>query len=593
LSQKANKKNIGKDNFSESGAAYKDPGGRLNVALVWPGSYRIGMSSLGFLSVYSLINSSERGLCERFFLPEMGDRLLSKESKRAINSFEIIAGSLSIENDYYLFLKVLELGGIPVVSNLRCDLSSFRGLVAVGGIGPWSNPYPFMPFVDFILTGEGEITWPRIMDLYEEEDFYKLSKEEKLLLLEREVPGIIVPSLLPEELTKENTYSLSFKNALSKFTPIRPSRLIFPSSKENTQFLPPGSPVFTLNTEFSGMKLVEISRGCPYGCRFCLAGSMYRPHRFWELDNILKAIVAPNPWDKKNVSSFPEDSPVGLISPSVADHPKLLDLIDILIAEKRKISFSSIRLSALNEDMARLFGTGKLLGLACAPEAGTDKMRKIINKDLSEDEILSAIKLLSKVSLRKLKLYFMLGLPEETDDDLEGIVTLIEKIQKASFGKTKAPFLSVSLSNFTPKPHTPFEDTPLLTITELKRKGNVISNLMKRVKGVELKLDSPMYSIIQGLIGRSGTEGASLLLELLKNNGKPKNALKSWGYEERKKEIALSIEARPWRIVAPPMGTKFLEEEKIKSHNILFTDKCPVKNACGRCGACTDFIQQV
>jgi radical SAM superfamily enzyme YgiQ (UPF0313 family) len=428
------------------------------------------------------------------------------------------------------------------------------------------------------LTGEGEISWPVILDLYGKPDFAALNKREKLESLAERVPGALAPALLDEGMLSSD--AKSFREALRGFKAIVPPRLSFPA-----EGLPPHSPIRSSETEFAETRLVEISRGCPYGCRFCLAGGLYRPRRIWEKEKILSAINGENPWD--GTSPFPEDAPVGFVSPAVADHPDFQWLVSEALRERRKISFSSVRLSAINEDLARLFAAGKLKGLAVAPE-GTERMRAIMNKDLAEEEILAGAELLARSGLKRLKLYFMLGLPGETDEDLRGIAQLTERILKSTIKGKSSPFISVTVSNFAPKPHTAFEDAPLLTESELLRRGELLRNHMRKLKGVELKLDAPYFSIIQALIGRSGPNGGKLVKALWENGGKVKAALKSLGggkdgFAESEREF---LSERPWRIVAPPAGFAYLEAEREKSREGSFSPACPEERNCGRCGAC-------
>jgi radical SAM superfamily enzyme YgiQ (UPF0313 family) len=313
---------------------------------------------------------------------------------------------------------------------------------------------------------------------------------------------------------------------------------------------------------------------------------MYRPHRHWDKESIMKAASGPSPYGEED--PFPKSSPVGFVSPSPLDHPEAEALMAEALDQGRRVSFSSMRLSAVTEEMALLFAEGKIQGLAVAPEGGTDRLRLSMNKGLSEEKIIEGARVLSKAGLRRLKLYFMIGLPGETDGDISAIADLSEKIKKASKGKSSAPFISVSVSNFSPKPHTPFEDAPLLSESELKRKGELLSGFLGKVKGASLRLDPPLFSIVQSLLGRSGPEGGSLLRELLKAGGKAKHALKAWGYEERSKTLKAGMSKRPWRIIAPPQGIAHLEEEKRRALEGLPTAACPASRKCGRCEACKE-----
>ncbi|MDR2460901.1 MAG: radical SAM protein [Deltaproteobacteria bacterium] len=525
------------------------------------------MSSLGYLSIYSLINSHPYALAERVFVPSEG-KVFSFESKRALGAFDLIAASLSLENDYWVFLDILERGGL---SPLREEREAFAPLILAGGIGPWSNPVPLLPFCDVILTGEGEISWPELLDLAHGRDFSLLSKRERLLIIAQKVDGAVVPEILPLPISKD-LGAAEFKKGQKEFSPIVPPRLSFPFSPE---LMPPFSPINTPLAEFSSMRLIETSRGCPFGCRFCLAGFVYRPHRPWPVEKILQAVSAPNPWDGAN--PFEADFSVGLVSPAVASHPDFYSLIEELIASRR-ISFSSIRLSALTEDMAKLFAIGKLKGLAVAPEAGSQRLRDLINKNLKEDEILNGVNLLARSGLRSLKLYFMLGLPGEEDLDLIEIAALTNKIKKASIMKSRAPKISITVSNFTPRPHTPFEDIALLSERELIRKGEIIVKQLLG-SGVEITIDPPRHSLIMGYLGKSGPNGAALIRILQKNRGRAKPSLRQWD-REAAKEYEL---ARPWRLIEPASGIDYLEKESQEKGP---TEPCPKGLACGRCKGC-------
>jgi radical SAM superfamily enzyme YgiQ (UPF0313 family) len=535
------------------------------------------MSSLGFLSIYSLITRRREFVCERFFYDETVQPL-SFEEGRPLQSFPVICGSLSFECDYWIFWEQLRRIGILSPTDKKRD----EFLIVAGGVGPWSNPYPLMPIVDVFLTGEGELSFNDFLDTIGERGFFDLSKKERLKEIEKKVRGALVVDALSGPLRNGKSYIL--EEALEEFPGIVPPRLEYPFPEE---FSPPSSPIYTTNTEFSGVKLVEISRGCPYGCRFCLAGSLYRPHRPWEKQRILDAITAPNPWDQESV--FPDKCPVGLVSPAVADHPDFADILETLIDEGRKVSFSSLRLTALTPRIASLFAKGSVKGIALAPEAGSERLRNIINKNITDADVLESVKMLAESGLQRLKLYFMIGLPGEKDSDLKGIRDLTLEVLGALKSKKRSPQVQISASYFVPKPHTPFEDVRILDETEMKRKGMILKQLIGPLGGVDLKLDPPAFAIIQALLSKGGPSSFSLVDCMRIVGGKYKAALKFFGYNQYAIDAMKRLKERPWRIINPCVGTNYIESEKDKAERWETSPPCPKELFCGRCQACASL----
>ena len=566
---------------TERGVSPKERGGRLAVALVWPGDYRTGMSALGFLSVYGFLNQRSDVLAERFFWPDGrlakeyergGEPLLSLESARPLAEFDLVAASLSLENDYWYLPRILQAGNL---APLRCDRDEFDPPVLVGGIGPWSNPWPLMPFADLILTGEAEAAWPQLLSVLGDIPA-SLPKQGRVSLMGRKTPGSLNPGEVMEPFVPPGE---GFHD--SALHPIKPAFLAWPPP---AGLLPPVSPIITPSAEFSDVKLVEISRGCPYGCRFCMAGFLYRPHRPWPLDSILAALGEPEFSNEK----------VGLVSPAPADHPQLPELLDILFSQNRLVTMSSLRLTAITPLLAEKLAAGRLWGAAVAPEAGSQRLRNIINKDLTEAEILAGARLLAEAGLKKLKLYFMIGLPNETDDDLAELAELCAKIREATRLAKTWPELQVSLANFTPKPHTPFEDAPIETEAGFKRKGKYVAQQLKGIPRLSVNLDSPLWAIVQGLLARGGAESYQLVMALLNNQGRLKPALAEIGYGP-----SHSIHSpwpkdkpKPWRVVVPAAGFDCLASEVLRAGQALITTACPPAGNCGRCRACLkdDFV---
>ena len=601
---------------SEKGAVRKEPGGRLKVALIWPGTYRTGMSALGFLSIYGRLNSRQDVLAERFFWPEgdlareyerSGGPLLSLESGRPLKDFDLVAASLSLENDYWYFPRILTGGGL---APLAANREESDPPVLAGGVAIWANPWPLMPYADLILAGEAEAQWPELISAWDAIRFSPLPKPDLLRLLSRNTPGTLHPGAIAEPLAPPGQgfgYFFEDRRQLTEFDPIpqagtraargavAPSQSRRPGGNfENLPtseplkpavlawppvgLLPPVSPILTPKAEFADTKLVEISRGCPYGCRFCLAGFIFRPHRPWPLESILEALGDPEAEGEK----------VGLVSPAAADHPQLDDLLDILFQQKRVVTLSSLRLSAITPLLAEKLAAGRLHGAAVAPEGGSQRLRDIINKDLTEEVILEGARLLAEAGLKKIKLYFMVGLPEEEDEDLLALAELCRKIRQAARKGPAQPELLVSLANFTPKAHTPFESAAMNTAAEFKRKGQLVSRALKGIPRLSVNLDPPLWAIAQGLLARGGPESRHLIEAMVKHEGRLKASLAEIGYSPDHPVHRPWPEDRPkpWRIIEPAAGFDCLEKEELRSRQGLVTPACPTVARCGRCLAC-------
>jgi radical SAM superfamily enzyme YgiQ (UPF0313 family) len=325
---------------------------------------------------------------------------------------------------------------------------------------------------------------------------------------------------------------------------------------------------------------VEISRGCPYGCRFCLAGFIFRPHRPWPLASILKALGPPETAGEK----------VGLVSPAAADHPDLDELLAALFEQGRGVTLSSLRLTALTGDLAEKLARGRLQGVAVAPEGGSQRLRDVINKALTETKILDGVRLLTEAGLKKIKLYFMMGLPGETDADLEALAELCARIREAARKGAARPELLVSLANFTPKAHTPFEDAPMATEAEFKRKGLLVARALKGLPRLSLNLDPPLWSIAQGLLARGGPESAQLVEAMVQHEGRLKPSLAAVGYTPNHPlhHPWPAEKPKPWRAVEPASGFEYLAREQERAAQARVTEPCPPANHCGRCLACGD-----
>ena len=477
---------------AERGAVIKEPGGKIGVCLIYPNSYSIGMSSLGFLGVHEMLNSRRDVYAERAFLPDPADiaehertrtPVFSIETRRNILDFDIIAFSVSFENDYPGVLRVLELSGIPVRAAKRNER---HPLIVMGGVCAFSNPEPLADFVDVILMGEAEGMLDEFMDVCG----YALERGE---LLERvaQINGAYVPSLYDIEYSPEGS--------ISKRIPLRGApKKIKPMHVADIAARPMRQLITTPEAEFSNMNLVEVQRGCPWSCNFCLAGRVFNPPRKKPLDALISEI-----------KQFPSGSKVGLVGPSLGDYPHLGDALDM---DGVDFTITSLRAGRSSAELVLAMKGRKSVSIA--PEAGSDRLRDHINKKVSRADILEAAGMILKAGVDRLRLYFMVGLPTETDDDVREIVTLVREIR----GLERAGRISLTLSPFVPKPFTEFQREPMAAMKVIKTRIRIVRNGIKGLSGVSLRHDPVKEALMQGFFAM-GDRRIGRVLELISTAG--------------------------------------------------------------------------
>ncbi len=474
----------------EKGTIYKDPGGKISIALVYPNTYSVGMSNLGFQGIYGLLNSFGDIVCERVFLPDETDleeqeqkgfEPFTLESRRTLARFDIIAFSVSFENDYPHILKILRLARIPARS---ADRGEGYPLVIMGGVCAFYNPEPLADFFDVCFIGEAEEMLPRFLDICR-----SARTRAELFQKASGIEGLYVPRFY-EVAYDAGAGRITRRTATGGVSEVIRKQTVADISSSVIKPV-----IMTPEAEFSDMYLLETMRGCVWSCRFCVAGHIYRPARRKSLD-ALKGEIA---------GALQGAGRVGLIGPSLSDYPHVEEVLAI---EGVDFSITSLRASPR---------TGRIVGLmqghksvSIAPEAGTERLRRVINKKITEDDILETSRMILTGGIETLRLYFMVGLPTETRDDITGIVDLVKKIRELS----RKGFLTLSLSTFVPKPFTPFQWHPMESAREVKERLRMVKKGLSQVKGVRVFHDVPKYAYIQGLLALGDRRVSAVVEEL-------------------------------------------------------------------------------
>jgi len=445
---------------------------QVEVALGFPNRYAVGMSNLGFQAVYALLNELDGVRCERTFLWESeGSGTL--ESGRPLNRFSMVAFSVPFELDYVNLLRMLDRAGIPLLSSERKESDP---VVVMGGPCAFLNPEPMAPFMDLVAVGESEHILPRLVDFFREGG----SRSE---LIERSIrlPGIYVPrSYHVEYLPRGPIASVTAR-------PPAPNR-IERQRTLNLDTFATVSPVVSPLSHLKNMTLLEVQRGCAYHCRFCAIGQIYRPLRHRSPGALRDQIRTV-----KGLSGR-----LGLVGSAVADLPGLAELCGEMSSAGLELGLSSLRADRLSEELiGHLAGLG-LRTLTVAPEVGTERMRRVIDKSVRPEDVLQVARLASDAGIARLKLYFLIGLPWEREDDVEAIAALAGSIRESS----RLRGVTVSVSPFVPKAATPFQWAPMEKEEELSQKLSFLARVLRPIKGISFSAESPRRSIWQGVLAR-------------------------------------------------------------------------------------------
>jgi len=556
---------------SEIGTIRKSWRQKISIALVYPNRYQVGMSSLGYQTLYDLLNAMDHVVCERAFLPDGREgktvQPVTVESGRPIASADIIAFSISFENDYPHILTILEQAGIPLRSG---DRSNRHPLVIAGGVACFLNPEPIWAFIDCFLLGEAEGILPRFFQVFEP----RSDKKELLKNMACKVPGAYVPTF----------YQVRY-HANGTLAGFEPRDDVPPKIKrvylQDLDQVSTCSAVVTPHTTFERSFLIEVGRGCPHGCRFCSAGYIYRPPRFRPIDRLAQSIEQGTRLTDR----------IGLVGAAVSDLPDIEKLCDKFNDQNIRISFSSLRADRLTPGLLATLKKSNVKTATIAPEVGSERMRRVINKGITEDDVLTAATKLVENGIPNLKLYFMVGLPGETDEDIEAIIHLVKQIKHQFLASSRARrhigTITVSLNSFVPKPATPFQWAPMDEMGTLKRKIKKIKTDLRKVANLRINSDVPRWAYIQAMFSRGDRKVADILLMAHANKGNWAQTLKTTPVNSDfyvLRERALD-EILPWDFIDHGIKKSYLRKEYQRAQQALTSPDCQVET-CRMCGVC-------
>jgi radical SAM superfamily enzyme YgiQ (UPF0313 family) len=541
----------------EIGYVRKPHGDRVRIALAFPNTYWVGMSNLGFQTIYRLFNAQDNVVCERVFLPpkqELAELLaaraplLTLESQTPVGDFDVFAFSISFEWDYVNVLTLLRLAGIPARAAER---SPRHPLIVIGGAVTFVNPEPLALFADMIAAGEGEALIPA----FDRALAAATDRSDLLRLLAKE-RGFYIPRFYEPQYAADGTLcGYSTIAEADAPVPVRKAAL-----KTTEAVDPPVTSIFTPDTEFGSRFLIEIVRGCANLCRFCWAGYNYLPVRAFPTDRILDLAAAARAHASK----------VGLVSIALCDHPDIERILARLNELGYSISPASLRLDDLTEPIVRVLRESGERTITIAPETGSDRLRRVINKTVTNDEILDRAELIFASGIENLKLYYMIGLPTETDEDLVAIrdltVQLREVMMKHARVRGQVGRIIGSVNPLIPKPGTAYQWLPMEAPAIVDKKIKRLRSLTADLDNVYFNIKSERHSYFQALLSL-GDRRVAPAIEAAERNGQQWRAAVAeagidgdfYIFRDRSHDAML-----PWDIIDGGMKTSFFQNEFAK-----------------------------
>ena len=561
---------------------YKDEDSRVTVnphagqkvAIVYPNTYFVGMSNLGLHIIYEEINLRSDSVCERIFLPEKKELeaydktktpLMSVETQRPMHQFDVVAFDVTFEMDYFHIPLMLRHGRVPIMGK---DRTEFDPIVIAGGPCATFNPEPFADFIDAFIIGEGEGLVSHVLDIIRDGKLEGLDRHAILRQL-ADVSGVYVPSLYVPIYNEDGEFKgYDIVEGVPK------------TIKRHFEMLTSGGEtvVATNYTEFGAMYIIEVARGCGRHCRFCMAGYCFRVPRVRPLDILKEGVERAEKLGKK----------VGLMGAAISDYPEVDELVNYIRSKDMRYSCASLRADSLTQAVVDGLADSGQKTITIAPETGSERLRRVINKGISEEHLQNAATLSAKSGIQHMRLYIMIGLPTETDEDIEAIVGLAERTQAHMAEVGCKGRLTLSINPFIPKPFTPFQWMAMDNQKTVEKKLQYIKKALQKNRRIEVLVESPKEAYIQGVLARGDRRLGAVIAACAADRGSKsfKSEMKAAGldmddmnYRERSFDEFL-----PWSHLDMGMDEGYLEMEWKRSIDEAYTPPCT--QGCKRCGVC-------
>ena len=551
-----------------------NPHAEQKVAIVYPNTYFVGMSNLGLHIIYEEINLHPSSVCERIFLPEKKEldvydktktSLMSVETQRPMHQFDVVAFDVTFEMDYFHIPLMLRYGRVPVMSE---DRTGFDPIVIAGGPCATFNPEPFADFIDAFIIGEGEGIVTAVLERIRKGRENGESREETIAGL-AQIDGVYVPVLYTPQYD-DNKRFVGYDIAEGAPKIIRRHFEPLTSGGETV--------IATNFTEFGAMYIIEVARGCGRHCRFCMAGYCFRVPRVRPLDILKEGVDRAEKLGKK----------VGLMGAAISDYPEVDELVTYIRSKDMRYSCASLRADSLTQAVVDGLAESGQKTITIAPETGSERLRRVINKGISEENLRTAAQLSAKSGIQHMRLYIMIGLPTETDEDIDAIIGLAERTQAHMAEVGCKGRLTLSINPFIPKPFTPFQWMAMDHQKSVEKKLQYIKKSLQKNRRIEVLVESPKEAYIQGVLARGDRRLGKVLAACALDRGSKsfKSEMKRAGldmddcnYRERKFEDYL-----PWSHLDMGLRNGYLEQEWQRAVDEAYTPPC--MEGCKRCGVC-------
>ena len=551
-----------------------NPHAEQKVAIVYPNTYFVGMSNLGLHIIYEEINLHPSSVCERIFLPEKKELdaydktktpLMSVETQRPMHQFDVVAFDVTFEMDYFHIPLMLRYGRVPVMSE---DRTGFDPIVIAGGPCATFNPEPFADFIDAFIIGEGEGIVTAVLERIRKGRENGESREETISAL-AQIDGVYVPVLYTPQYD-DNKRFVGYDIADGAPKIIRRHFEPLTSGGETV--------IATNFTEFGAMYIIEVARGCGRHCRFCMAGYCFRVPRVRPLDILKEGVDRAEKLGKK----------VGLMGAAISDYPEVDELVTYIRSKDMRYSCASLRADSLTQAVVDGLAESGQKTITIAPETGSERLRRVINKGISEENLRTAAQLSAKSGIQHMRLYIMIGLPTETDEDIDAIIGLAERTQAHMAEVGCKGRLTLSINPFIPKPFTPFQWMAMDHQKSVEKKLQYIKKSLQKNRRIEVLVESPKEAYIQGVLARGDRRLGKVLAACALDRGSKsfKSEMKKAGldmddcnYRERKFEDYL-----PWSHLDMGLRNGYLEQEWQRAVDEAYTPPC--MEGCKRCGVC-------